>query len=109
MLFIDPQGNYPRHIGNIVVLNSEWQEGQALPEGWIYVNPLDIPAYDLATQKLEELAPTLSEDGQYYQTWNVRDLTAEELEIINAPTTVRAKLKALGLTDAEIDVLFIRR
>jgi hypothetical protein len=109
MLLIDPQGNYPRHIGDIMLANPGWEEGQALPEGWIYVNPVEIPAHNISTQRLEELAPTLAEDGQYYQTWNVRDLTGEELEIVNAPTTARAKLKSLGLTDAEVNALFMGR
>lgn len=109
MLLIDPQGNYPRHIGDIVLANPGWEEGQALPEGWIYVNPSEIPTHDMTTQKLEELAPALAEDGQYYQTWNVREFTAEELEVINAPTTAKTKLKALGLTDAEVASLFMGR
>jgi hypothetical protein len=107
MLLIDPQGNYPRHIGDIALANPGWEEGQALPEGWIYVNPTEIPSHDLATQKLEELAPTLGEDGQYYQTWNVRGLTEAELEIVNAPTNARNRLVALGFTEAEINALFM--
>lgn len=107
MLFIDPQGNYPRHIGDVVVANPDWQEGQALPEGWIYVNPSEIPAHDINTEKIEELYPTQGEDGQYYQTWNVRGFTEEELAVMNAPITAKNKLRALGFSDAEIDALFL--
>jgi hypothetical protein len=109
MLLIDPQGNYPRHIGDIMVENPTWEEGQALPEGWIYVNPSEIPAHDISSEKLEEVAPTVGEDGQYYQTWSVRPFTEEEIAAKNAPTTARNKLKALGLTDAEVSALFIGR
>ena len=105
MLFIDPNGNYPRHIGDLESANPSWELGQALPEEWIYVNEVTLPEFDFQAQKIEELPPTLAEDGQYYQVWNVRSLTEEELEIRNAPTTARTKLKALGLTDHEIDAL----
>jgi|AntAceMinimDraft_5_1070358.scaffolds.fasta_scaffold18436_3 hypothetical protein len=107
MLFIDADGNYPRHMGDLLQVDADWTEGQALPAGWVFVNEVAIPTFDFETKKLEELTPTLAEDGLYYQTWNVRDFTADELEIINAPTTARNKLKDLGLTDHEVDAIFL--
>lgn len=107
MLFIDPNGNYPRHIGDLMLASPGWEEGQALPEGWVYVNQVDVPIYDISTQKVEELAPTIAEDGQYYQVWNVRPFTDEELEILNAPTNARNRLISLGFTEAEINALIL--
>lgn len=108
MLLIDPQGNYPRYIGDLKSQNPDWSEGEALPENWKYVNYTTVPEFDASTHKLEELSPVLAEDGQYYQTWNIRELTAEELEIANAPDTARTKLQNLGFSNAEIDFLLLR-
>lgn len=105
MLLIDPQGNYPRYVGDLRSQNPGWEEGQALPEGWINVNYSSVPEFDMSTQRLEELSPSLAEDGQYYQTWNVREATAEELEVANAPSTARIKFQNLGFTDPEIDFI----
>jgi hypothetical protein len=39
------------------------------------------------------------------QQWLVRDMTAEEIERRDAPLTAKAKLLALGLTEAEVEAL----
>lgn len=107
MLFIDPNGNYPRYMGDLLATNPGWVEGQAIPDGWIYVNEVSAPNFNASVEKLEELEPAPREDGQYYQTWNVRSLTEAELEIVNAPTNARNRLANLGFTEAEIDALFM--
>ena len=105
MLLIDPQGNYPRYQGDLISAYPDWTEGQALPEGWTYVNSTSIPTFNFSTQRLEELSPALGEDGSYYQVWEVREMTAEELEIANAPSTAKTKLANLGFSDAEINLI----
>jgi hypothetical protein len=106
MNYIDPQGNYPRHQGDIRLSNPEWSDGDPLPTGWTLVNHVDAPSFDYATEKLVENSPELNnENGQYYRSWAVVPLTAEELEILNAPVSARQKLINLGLTEVEVDAL----
>jgi hypothetical protein len=104
MLFINPQNEYPRHVGDIQILNPNWQVGDPLPAGWLEVVPTENP--DVPENKvLIELAP-VEINGVWTQVWSLRDLTAEELERRTAPATARQKLKdVLGLTDAEIEAL----
>jgi hypothetical protein len=85
MLFINPQGDYPRHIGDLLLEYPDWEEGQALPAGWIYVQNSSIPAYNTNTQKLVEESPVLDGDGIYTQKWSVVNLTEEELALASDP------------------------
>lgn len=42
--FIDPEGNYPRHAGDIQAVDPDFIEGEsALPEGWVEVGAGVIP------------------------------------------------------------------
>lgn len=42
--FIDPEGNYPRHAGDVQIVVPGWDEEiDALPEGWVNVEPGIIP------------------------------------------------------------------
>jgi hypothetical protein len=92
MLLIDPQGNYPRYIGDLLLANSEWEEGNPLPEGWILVNTSEIPYHNMATHRLEELYPTLAEDEKYYQSWSLSEISLSESEI-------RERLLSMGLPE----------
>lgn len=80
-LFINPDNEYPRHIGDILIEYPDF-DGINLPEGWKVVEPINPPVFGEG-QILEELFPELI-DGSYKQTWNVRTLTEEELAILNS-------------------------
>jgi hypothetical protein len=76
---------YPRHEGDIRLEYpeiTEDQTGDAFPyPDWayakvIYVSPPEVED----TQLYYEIPPVLREDGMYYMTWEVRDLTQEENE-----------------------------
>jgi hypothetical protein len=54
--FIDPQGNYPRHIGDVQVVDPNYVQGNDLPEGWQEVAPGIIPELKQG-ETFEELAP----------------------------------------------------
>ena len=105
MIFINPNNEYPRYVGDLQLENPGWAEGQALPEGWKYVEDSIPPEFTANNQVLEEGFPALDENGIYQRNWSIRSMTAEELEVVNAPITAREKLKTLGLTEVEIDYL----
>lgn len=103
LIFIDPNGNYPRFVGDISLDNPTWALGDPLPEGWIPVQTTTPPeATD--SQILEEEFPEVL-DGVYTQKWVLRNKTEQELALDLAAQTARQKLKDLGLTDVEIDSL----
>lgn len=75
MIFIDPNGNYPRYIGDLIIENPNWDQVSPLPEGWIAVERTQQPEA-LAGQVIVEGRPEIH-NGVYYQTW-------ETLEIQNS-------------------------
>lgn len=104
MLYINPNNEYPRHVGDIQIENPEWNYGDPLPSGWLEVVPSEAPIV-VDGKVLVEMSPE-QVDGVWSQVWALRDLTEEELAFKNAPTTARQKLRTVvGLTDIEIDSL----
>ncbi|CAB4152321.1 hypothetical protein UFOVP609_3 [uncultured Caudovirales phage] len=103
MAYINPSNEYPRYYGDIQLDNPGWKLGDQLPTGWHEVKETPMPTVE-ANKVIEELAPELVEN-EYVQAWNVRPMTAEEIERRDAPETAKAKLKKLGLTDIEIEAL----
>lgn len=75
-LFINPANEYPRHVGDILVEYPEF-DGVNLPEGWQSVATTERPETG-PNQTAYEVFPELV-NGQYVQTWVIRDLTAEEI------------------------------
>lgn len=102
-MFISPNNEYPRFVGDIAIATPGWSKGDPIPEGWTKVEPTEapIPGQD---QKVYEVFPE-EIDGVFYQKWAIRELTAEEIERRDAPKTAKAKLIALGLTEIEIEAL----
>ncbi len=44
-IYINPTENiYPRHDGDIKLIDPTWEEGTQLPDGWEQVEPNDPPA-----------------------------------------------------------------
>lgn len=73
--FIDPQGNYPRHAGDVQLEVPGWnEETDALPEGWINVEPGNVPEIPEG-HELVELAPKLVR-GKY-----VRQFATQPVEV----------------------------
>jgi hypothetical protein len=105
-MYISPTGDYPRYPGDIQIENPSWSSGDLLPSGWIAVTPTEQPACE-DSEVVEEQYP-VEVNGEWIQTWAVRALTEQELQIKNAPQTVVAKLEALNFTTAEIALLLRR-
>ena len=77
-------GEYPRHIGDIY-LDVPTFDGDVsnLPENWAPVVETEPPAVQEG-ERYFEVTPTLT-NGIYTQTWDVRALTAQEIEHRNNP------------------------
>jgi hypothetical protein len=101
MIFINSSGEYPRHIGDLQLEHSSWQPGDDIPEDWKQVFETEPPT-DIGTEEVFYEAHPVEIDGVWYQNWQVRQITEEELIFRNAPQTAKEKLNALGLNDAEI-------
>lgn len=107
MPYMSPSGEYPRYPGDVQIISPEWEVGDQLPEGWVFVEETPIPEIE-AGQTFYPGEPE-EVDGIWRHTWVVRDLTEEELAIANAPITARQKLVSLGFSDAEIMAIFQNR
>ena len=102
-MYISPENEYPRFIGDIQLEHPNFAAGDELPEGWVQVKESDAPKLG-ENQILYEDFP-VEVDGVMTQNWQVRDMTVEEIERRDAPKTARQKLLDLGLTELEIDAL----
>jgi len=103
MIYINPQGEYPRHIGDIQLEHPSFKEGDALPEGWVKVAEADRPTPGTDQIAYEDFPVEV--DGVMTQNWVVRDMTDEEIDRRYAPKKAKEKLIALGLTEAEVEAL----
>ena len=103
MIYINPEGEYPRHIGDIHLISPNFVEGNTLPIGWQAVTETTRPIPGKDKLSLEGFP--VETDGVIKQSWIVRKMTAEELARRDAPANARAKLIELGLTDLEVNAL----
>ena len=102
-LFIDPNGNYPRFLGDIYLENPNWQEGNALPTGWIPVRETAIPT--IGPDEFFYEGPPRVVDGIISQVWFTRDMTQEEIYQRDAPKLIRQRMLDSGFTDDEINIV----
>ncbi len=103
MIYISPNGEYPRHYGDIMLDSPGWQLGDNLPQGWIQV--IETPMPEISQDEIVFEAMPENIDGQMTQSWQVRPMTAEEKERRDAPANARKRLESLGFTDLEIEAL----
>jgi len=104
MLFINPENEYPRFIGDLQIEHPDWQVGDAIPEGWTEVAYATEYPTAGENEKVVEVDPTVV-DGVLTQTYVIEPMTEGEIAWRDAPKTAKAKLIALGLTDAEISAI----
>ena len=103
MIYISPENEYPRHIGDIQIDHPSFKEGDALPDGWVKVEESGRPTAGTDQVTVEDTPAEV--EGVMTQQWLIRDLTEAELERRDAPADAKAKLIALGLTQAEVEAL----
>ena len=103
MIYINPENEYPRHIGDVQLAKPGFKDGDALPTGWVKVEESERPTAGTDKVTVESFPEEI--DGVMTQSWTVRDLTQAELDRRDAPANAKAKLIALGLTQAEVEAL----
>lgn len=103
MIYVDPNNNYPRFYGDIMLAHKGWNLGDPLPSGWTLVTETEPPSFN-EDEVLEEIAPELV-NGQMVQSWLVRPMTESEIEQKMAPIIAKQKLLDAGLTELEIFAL----
>lgn len=103
MIYVSPNNEYPRHIGDIQLDHPEFKEGDKLPKGWVKVAQADRPTAEADKIVYEDFP--IEVDGIMTQNWQVRDMTAEEIERRDAPKRAKEKLIELGLTELEVQAL----
>ena len=79
-LFLGPDNQYPRYIGDLEAQYPGFELSvEDLPEGWFLVTEVEPPTVSPIEIYREEL-PVLI-DGSYHQSWSIRELTDEEIEL----------------------------
>jgi len=96
-LFIDSQGNYPRHIGDLLLEHPDYN-GTDLPEGWKLVEQTDQPIPELGHVVLELDFEIV--DNNYIQRWATRPLT--EQEIASHEAFLEKRREEYGITSTEL-------
>ena len=64
-LYVDPDGGFPRHRGDITRIDPSWTEGDPLPDGWLEVVEVEEPAPVYTFE--EGLATVTDDDGNESQ------------------------------------------
>ena len=103
MLYINSDNEYPRHIGDVQLAKPSFKDGDTLPTGWTKVEESERPTAGTDKVTVESFPKEI--DGVTTQQWVVRDLTQAEIDRREAPANAKAKLIALGLTEAEVSAL----
>lgn len=103
MIYISPNNEYPRHYGDIQLDHPNWKLGDDLPDGWVKVAESERPTPGTDQITYEDFP--IEVDGVITQNWQIRDMTAEEIERRDAPKRAKEKLVALGLTESEVQAL----
>jgi hypothetical protein len=75
--YIDADNNYPRHDGDILAVEPDWEPGHPLPEGWQQVEPGVVPEFN-EEQYVQELAPIVVK-GKLTRQFEVLSYTPEQL------------------------------
>lgn len=72
MIFIDPNNNYPRHVGDIKLAHPEWNTKDPLPNGWTEVQKVQQPKADPGYFYKETFPVKI--DGVFSQNWELAEI-----------------------------------
>lgn len=99
MLFINGD-NYPRYIGDLQAEYPNWQESDAVPDGWSQVQEVEQPLPEPGKKVVED-SPKLYR-GKYKQSWTQVDLSVEDQGIIAQQEAALALMNRLNLSEADL-------
>jgi len=103
MIYLSPNNEYPRHIGDIKLEHPDFKEGNKLPDGWAKVEMVAPPKAKDGEIVFEDFP--IQTDSGFAQNWKVRNLTEQEILKRDAEATLLEKLAQLTLNDYEKKVL----
>ena len=69
---------YPRHPGDIQLIDPTWEEGKPLPEGWVEVDFQEPPSCEM--NEIVEFDGLKLVKGVWKNQWSKRTLTQEEID-----------------------------
>jgi hypothetical protein len=95
MYLINPQNEYPRHIGDLQAEHPDWQPGQELPDGWVEVLEGELPSPSM-TQFIRELPIAQNQEGRWVRQFELADVPADEMpdeETIAEILATRARIE----------------
>jgi hypothetical protein len=70
MLFINASNEYPRHIGDILLVEPDWDPEKPLPDGWEQVYETE-PPQSTKGYIAKEIVPQRGEHNRLYQAWEI--------------------------------------
>lgn len=80
MIFVDSEGNYPRYIGDLMLVKPDWNSRKKLPAGWERVYETSKPREYLGNVAIEDI-PYRESDGKLYQRWRLSSKEASPVDI----------------------------
>lgn len=101
--FIDPDGNYPRHYGDIQIEHPDWKMGDQLPNGWQSVAAGVFPEIPQDHKAIEH-SPALV-NGVLTRQFEVVPYTADELKQLELMKIRKKVTNGETLTSAEAKLL----
>lgn len=97
-IYVDPQGNYPRYDGDILLVQPEWAPTDEPPQGWLRVVETLSPPITESTYVYEGFP--LMIEGVLTQNWVSRAFTQEELLEINETLVAVVPYLEPGVSEA---------
>jgi hypothetical protein len=94
---------FPIFLGDVQITHPDWDGNVENPP--THLVWVEDAAIEWQEDKIIEDAEPKQINGVWIRQYTVRDLNAAEKARKDAPKTAKAKLKALGLSDVEIEAL----
>jgi hypothetical protein len=99
-IYLNPETKeYPRHDGDIQLIDPTWEPGDELPKPWVQVTELPFPTINADEAAVESEPQQIN--GVWTMVWNIRPLTDEEIFKKEFEKQKAFKLKPQTLTTEE--------
>jgi hypothetical protein len=78
--FNTERNEYPRYIGDIQLEHPNFNEGDTLPQGWVFLEETDSPL--VGENQYTKLTTPKYENDSYHMSWEIITLTDEEIKTV---------------------------